>query len=769
MLPAFARFCGNCGQRVLRNFFISYNHADQGWAEWIAWYLEAAGYTTLMQAWDIRPESTFVREMDEAYKLTRSTLVILSPDYLAALSVAPEYGAALRRAPTDSPRPLVSVRVRDCEPEGWLAEVEAVDVLSQPQQEAQKRLLEGIQEEGRPAPPPASPAASAPVYPGMVVPWNVPYRRNPYFSGRDTLLEQVHAAFAVDEPGIVTPALTGLGGSGKTQIALEYAYRYQEEYKAVFWLQAETRDQLLSDVTQLAALLDLPERNESDQARVVAAVRDWLEEEQGWLLVLDNADDMKLVKDVRPTRGSGHVLLTTRAEVLPGTEYDVVQVESLTTEEAARFLLRRAGLLGPGAPLEAASPEQQQAARAIVEEVGGLPLALDLAGAYIQETGCGLSGYLDVYRKMLEEVRSERDKDASVPPEAVVVGCVLALEQTDRRSGASVELLQLCAFLAPEAIPESLVKEDVPFRLVALREAAGDALQWNTTLAALQRFSLLERQSETEMLSQHPLVRAAMQALSADEGKLLAESVISLVGEAFPKLERENWERCQQLLPHALVCAGYIEERHLVSGDAAILLSLAGMYLRSRTRYAESLPLVQQALKIAEQVLESDDSNLAMFLNNLALVHEDQKQYEQALLLYQRALKIREKAYGPDDLSVAESLTDLGFLCSSLKWYEEALLLHQRALKIKEKTSGPDHPGVAQSLTNLARVHYALRQYEEALLLFQRALEILEHALGPNHPRVATCLEELAVVLDDLGRTEEAVPLASRAKAIRAG
>lgn len=456
-------FCGTCGERVIRDFFVSYNHADQGWAEWIAWCLEAAGYTTLIQSWDIRPGSNFIVEMDQAFKSTRRTIAVLSPDYLTSQYTTPEWADALLRDPTGAKRLLVPVRVRDCQPEGWLAAVVYIDLLGQSQKEAHKRLLEGIQADGRLTLLPALPLSDAPAYPATVVAlWNVPYRRNPHFSGRADLLEQMHASFAKAKERLVTQALTGLGGVGKTQMALEYAYRYQEEYQAVFWVQAETREQLEGGMAQLAILLNIPERDTPEQTKIVAAVRRWLETHPSWLLVLDNVEELAVVCDLLPTRGQGHVLLTTRAQALGGI-VGRAKVEPLPPEEAMLVLLRRAHLLGAEEPFSVAGPEQLQLARTLVNELGGLPLALDQAGAYLDETGCGLADYLALYRTQRQVALSLRGEsalaDQGAHPQAVGVTWAVAFQQVAQRSPAAVQLLRLCAYLAPEGIPEALIKE----------------------------------------------------------------------------------------------------------------------------------------------------------------------------------------------------------------------------------------------------------------------------------------------------------------------
>src|SRR5260370_6535088 len=145
--------------------------------------------------------------------------------------------------------------------------------------------------------------------------WNVPYRRNPYFTGREALLTRLHELLRASKAAALTQPqpISGLGGIGKTQTAMEYAYRSRADYQAVLWASAATREALISDFVALAALLQLPERDLADQGVVVAAVKRWLASNKGWLLILDNADDLEMAAEVMPLASTGHLLLTTRA------------------------------------------------------------------------------------------------------------------------------------------------------------------------------------------------------------------------------------------------------------------------------------------------------------------------------------------------------------------------------------------------------------------------------------------------------------------------
>ncbi len=193
-------------------------------------------------------------------------------------------------------------------------------------------------------------------------------------------------------------ALSGLGGIGKTQTAIEYAYRYRQEYSAVFWVRAESRDTLIADSVAIAQLLGLPGHDAKEQMQVVATVKRWLQDQPGWLLILDNADELSLLPDFLPHQGNGHLLLTTRAQAT-GKLARSLSVDKMEVSEGMRFLLRRATLLEEDEPLETVSAATRTAAQHLVEELDGLPLALDQAGAYIEETGCSLSEYLALYAR----------------------------------------------------------------------------------------------------------------------------------------------------------------------------------------------------------------------------------------------------------------------------------------------------------------------------------------------------------------------------------
>ena len=245
--------------------------------------------------------------------------------------------------------------------------------------------------------------------------WHMPYQRNPFFTGRKEILQHLHSVCLLRKPSTITQshALSGLGGIGKTQMAIEYAYQHAPEYAAVFWIGADTYETLTASFISIAELLNISEK-EQDQSKVVAAVLRWLNSHLEWLLIYDNVEDIEMVKRFLPNSRSGAILFTTRIHAL-GTLAHTVEVTQMSQEEGIHFLSHRAKLLHSYASPAALSPSDIDIARTMVELMDGLPLALDQAGSYIEATQCSLSDYLQLFQSARLRLLDERDAHADHP------------------------------------------------------------------------------------------------------------------------------------------------------------------------------------------------------------------------------------------------------------------------------------------------------------------------------------------------------------------
>lgn len=626
--------------------------------------------------------------------------------------------------------------------------------------------------------------------------WHMPYLRNPFFTGRADLLRQLHDALCHDQDAILTQpqALSGLGGIGKTQIAIEYAYRYYQHYTAVFWIGAETEETIIASFSSIATLVHLPEKNKSDQDHVIAAVLAWLTCHRGWLMIFDNVEDPGLLKRFLPTARHGSLLFTSQRPTLDTLAWPLT-VEQMSLEESTLFLRRRASLPQP----------DNEAIVAIGEALGGLPLALDQAAAYVEETRCGWRHFLQVFQAQPLYLLGERNAHAEHPA-SVTKTFALAFANVQQKNRVAADLLLLCTFLAPDAIPEEILTASIAD---SVQSMAAAVLQFNAAMRDLLTYALIQRNADMRTVTIHRLVQAVLKQLMDEETRhIWAEQAIRAVYQTFSSIDFSAWSQCERLLPHVLVCAINAEEK-VANLQLADLLRKAADYLFERAQYRQAEVLYQRALAIRERVLGPEHSqvadalygqgkllyaqgqyeragqifqraldiwekgsdiahsDVAEVLNGLANVSCELGQFERAETLYQRARSLWECALGPEHTEVAYALSGLAELYGGLERYELAESFHRQALHIREQAYGPDHPDVAYTLNRLADLLRERGSYEQAETLYQRALEAQEKALGPENVEVALSLSGLANLYREQGRYELAEPLYTRALHIR--
>lgn len=640
--------------------------------------------------------------------------------------------------------------------------------------------------------------------------WMVPYRQNAFFTGREQLLNDLHTRFMKDRSTVLTrgQAITGLGGIGKTQIAMEYAYRYREEYRFVLWVSAATRETLVANVTRIADRLQLPERTLQEQEKIVAAVLHWLATREGWLLIVDNADDLDSIVDLLPTGDSGHLLLTTRQQTTGN--FEPFPIQQMDQQEGTLFLLRRAGFLKLGNELPPILTNDQQIVEQIVREMAGLPLALDQAGAYIQETGCSLSDYLTHFRNQRSYLLKRRGRNSSQYPASVATTWSISFERVEQHLPVAADILRLCAFLAPDAIPEEIIaaeEENSP-----LLELVTNAVLLDEAISVLSSYSLVLRNRQEKTLSIHRLVQAVLQdAMTKEKAQEWAKRAIFMTNTAFPEIVNfAQSSRGERFIATALVCWNWIREMSMVFPEAMQLLDSTGHYLRIRARYNEAEPLLTYTLSIREKQFSEMDSDTVHSLNHLAQLYKelgrygeaellwkrileiekrpggpqqtlrsllgcldslgdlyvDQGRYKEAEPLLKRSLKVREDVFKKKPLDISNSLNLLAKLYLSQKNYEEAEPLLIRALALREQYLGDTDPRTAISLGSLAVFYLSQERYEKAEALLARSLEIEEQLLGSEHPGIATTLHNLAACYEELEKYEKAELLYQRALAI---
>lgn len=598
--------------------------------------------------------------------------------------------------------------------------------------------------------------------------WNVPYPRNLFFTGREDILATLHEQLRQRHRLALTQSLavSGLGGIGKTQIALEYAYRYGSTYSAVFWLNAETSQTLLNSFYTLAQQLALPEsKAEHDLTLVARAVCHWLSLQKHWLLIFDNVEQLELLTSFLPSLHQGSLLLTTRLQAVGAIAQPVI-VGPMEQEEGLLFLLQRSEVLHPDMPLSTVASADLQAARSVVEMLDGLPLALDQAGAYIEEAGCELARYSRLYQEHAPLLLKRRGRAGEDHPQSVDATVAFAVERVQAQAPAAADLLRLCAFLSPDNIPQELF-------VCQAGEASGpgisfDPLEWDEALGVLRRYSLISRQADAGLLSLHRLVQVVLKAqMDQTSYRQWAYQAIETVNRGFPAVELfTTWSQCQRVLPHAQVCATVIEEEQIISEAAGRLLHQMGIYLLEEAQYAQAESYLTRAYELRMRLFGEQHPATAESLNYQAELAYYQGNYQRAEQLHWQTLRIREQELGPQHPDVAVSLNNLAGVYWIQGKYRQAEPLYRRAIQIWEEVLGSEHLDTGEVVQNLGSVFLDQGRYDEAEPLYERGLKIWLRVLGPNHLYLMTSWNSLGRLYRVQGRYTEAKQLFLQAKTL---
>ena len=774
-----------------KDFFVSHAGADRAWAEWVAWQLTDAGYTVVLDAWDWPVGGNFVLAMSDALARCDRVLALFSPAYFERPRyTTEEWTAALVHVPGTGQSRLVPVRVEDV-PAGDLPAVLQplifCDLFGVEAVEARRVLLDAVKGPTRPDGEPVFPGrgtpgglaklgGAGPRLPGSLPRvWNLP-ARNAGFTGRDGLLVAVRERLVAGDKAVVQ-AFQGMGGVGKSQLAIEYAYRFAGAYDLAWWVDSEQPGLIGDQFAALGMALGCVQP-EAGTETVRTAVLGELRERGRWLLVFDNAEDPADIAGWLP--GSGHVLITSRerrwAEVAAPVEVDV-----LARAESVAILRDRVAGLG------------EADASGLAAELGDLPLAIAQTAGFMAETGTSAPRCLDLLR-----IRAGQLLDQGIPgsyPRSLAAAVALITDRLAAEDPAAAQLASICAFLAPEPIPEDLFTEaaaELPGELAA---RAADPLGWPQTRARLARQSLAR--VDQRGLVMHRLTQAILRDRLSGEQATATRACIEAVLAANNPGDPDNpitWPRWAQLMPHLLAADLAVTGSpglrwmacnacwYLLSrGDTRTAYDLATelrQQWRERLgdddkdtqamtdylvralwavgRYTQARDLNQDTLARIRRVLGDDHPDTLILANNLAIILRALGEYQAARDLDEDTLARRRRVLGDDHPNTLSSAHNLANDLTALGEHQAARDLNQDTLARCRRVLGDDHPGTLRSATNLANDLTALGEHQAARDLDEDTLARSRRVLGDDHPDTLILANNLAIILRALGEYQAA-------------
>ena len=568
---------------------------------------------------------------------------------------------------------------------------------------------------------------------------NLPRPPAPVFSGRDTALGLLAGALAADASVVVTQAVYGLGGVGKSELVLHHAHAHRSNYQLVWWITAAGPEQVEAGLAALAGRLCPPVALAGSTQDAAAWALGWLQCHDRWLLILDNVDDPADITGLLGQLRGGHIVLTTRRDVNWQTIATPIRLDILDPGPAAQIIIDRTGH---------ATGQDQADAAAVAAELGFLPLALDQATAYMIQARIRPGHYLGTLRRHPTRLYATAAGQAE---QTIARLWDITIDAIRGRDPGAVRLLQILACYAPDNIPRALLT------------GHDDSGEIDEQLGLLASCSMITLTADS--ISMHRLVQAVTLAMSPPLDARPVDIALEWLNNAIPPDPDGNvtaWPLLRALIPHADALTSHYPDGQQPHRLGRVHNQFAIFY-QSQGDYQQALKLRESALRIYQAHLEPDHPHVGTALGNLARTYSALGRPADALPLQQRALQITETALGPGHPDVATAPGNLAYTYGELGRAADALPLEQRALQITETALGPGHPDMATALGNLGGTYSALGRAADALPLFERALHITETALGPGHPDVAIALRNLAYTHKALGRAADALPLEQRA------
>ncbi|MEV0360249.1 FxSxx-COOH system tetratricopeptide repeat protein [Nocardia sp. NPDC050697] len=580
---------------------------------------------------------------------------------------------------------------------------------------------------------------------------NIPARPGE-FVGRDDELNKLTTVFAGAGP-VVVAAVHGLGGIGKSTLVAHWAATHPHGFAPIVWITADTDTNLTAGLAAFANRLQPALAQVLEVEQLADRALQWLATHTEWLLVLDNADDLKLITPVLARAGTGgRVVVTSRRASgwAPGTP--IMRLDVLEPEESLQLLT---------ALLTTNGPRDTDGAAELCAELGHLPLAIEQAGAYLaQDPFLTPRGYLQLLAEYPAETFGQADVDTDSERTIARIWRI-TLNRTDQIEPAAVDLLRTLAWYAPDAIPLSLC------------DAMGlEPPKRSKALGVLATYNMITPDLTTSTLSIHRLVQAVTRTPDPEltDPHRHPEKITAARTHATETLyatlpdhqDPGTWPTWRALLPHIDALTGLTTSdngRDLTTPTIAAIRNITGLFLSDQGLHTNALTHLKKALADREQTIGPDHPDTLNSRNNLASAYKLAGQIAEAIPLFAATLTDRERTVGPDHPNTLTARNNLAYAYESAGRVAEAIPLFEATLIDLERIIGPDHPNTLAARNNLASTYDTAGRTTEAITLHERTLTDRERILGPHHPDTLTSRGNLAGAYQEAGRLAEAIPL----------
>ncbi|MGE6738103.1 FxSxx-COOH system tetratricopeptide repeat protein, partial [Streptomyces sp. NPDC059900] len=594
-------------------------------------------------------------------------------------------------------------------------------------------------------PPREDPRVPPPHAPSSPAVWeNVP-PRNPNFTGRERLLDQLAERLGSGGTAAVLPeAMYGLGGIGKSQLAVEYVYVHQSRYDLICWIPSERNSGIINGLAQLAPRLGI---SHGEARTTVPAVLDALRRGtpySRWLLVFDNAENAETLAPFLPNSRLGTVLITSRNPHWENVAR-CLEVDIFERAESIRLLNKR-------------GPElTEQDADELAEALGDLPLAIEQAAAWRAETGMPVQEYLRLFKEKRSELLFESAPYAY--QQSIATAWNVSLDHVEQTNPEAIQLLQLCAYLAPEPIPRDLFSNPHRGAIAPQLDAAlADPLRLSRAVREIKRYSLARLDLRTDSLQIHRLVQAVlinrMTPLQQEQMKRGAQMLLASADPRNPE-SHTTWNRYSMLYPHAVAA----DAVHSTDPWVHALVVAIAKYLQRWGDHESAQRFTEEAYAAARELFGPEDDKTLTLAFWLGWTHFSMGHYKEAAEINRVTLAAYESAQLPSPVPVSEisesHLDAMGAVAADLRVtgdFDDALALTQRVFDQATEAFGADDPTTMNAAHNLAVCLRLVGRFRDAYELDCTTWELKQALLGTDHELTLHTRVGLTIDERELGR-----------------
>ncbi|KAN0070712.1 hypothetical protein V8E54_010877 [Elaphomyces granulatus] len=579
--------------------------------------------------------------------------------------------------------------------------------------------------------------------------WMVPFKRNPRFLGRHNEIVELEQKILNNNDQVRKMAITGLGGVGKTQIALEIAYQVRDRKPecSIFWIPSTSIEMVEQAYMSIGKHLGLQAVTPTEmKMRVKAHLSS--EKAGPWLLIVDNVDDRSIwltsdgssaaMDTYLPQSKYGFVLFTSRNQQLATKLVgpDVINICQMDDKMATNLL--RASLIDKNLV------NDHQTTRQLLHQLSCLPLAITQVASYINETGTSVATYLSLLQSqenVMVELLSQDFEDewryAGIN-NSVAVTWLISFKQIQRLNPLASDYLLFMSCIDPRDIPLSLLPPD------------SSKVKQQNTLGLLKAYSFITGQADGQSVSLHRLVHVATRNWLRN-GEMLEQWTVNTgkrLRDIFPSNKHENRILWREYLPHAL----FVLQSEEFQNDKQDREDLQG-------RWAEAEKLFVQVLQTRKTVLGPEHPDILTSMNNLASTYWKQGRWTEAEKLQVQVVQTRRTVLGPEHPDTLESMNDLASTYWNQGRWTEAEKLQVQVMETSKTVLGPEHPNTLTNMNNLAVTYRNQGRWTEAEKLQVQLIETCKAVLGPEHPDTLISMNSLAYTYRKQGRWTEAEKL----------